>query len=132
MMDYLEIGPTPACEDCQQVGTASYDPDVATLECRVFLRYLVRILSAECERRGYRDGDHAVSLRIRSHAHDFGTYREVAVRYDEEDPEAVDLAYWLEANAPDTWDDAARSELDREIRALSERRAGWDPVAHGA
>jgi hypothetical protein len=131
MIDYLDIGPTPSAETCQQVGARDYDHEIARLECRAYVSLLTRFAEAECARRGYHFGDTTCSLRIRSHAHEFGAYLEVAVRYDEDHEEATDLAYWIEANAPETWDDEARAYLDRMISELRDRRFGCDPVALG-
>lgn len=131
MTDYLDIGPTPSAETCQQVGARDYDPEIARLECRAFVSLLARVAEEECARRGYRFGDTPCSLRIRGHAHDFGTYLEVAVKYDDDHEEAADLAYWIEANAPETWDPEARAYLDRMISELRDRRFGCDPVSLG-
>jgi len=37
MIDYLELGPSPCDEDCEQLG-ANYDPARARLECRALKR----------------------------------------------------------------------------------------------
>jgi hypothetical protein len=129
MIDYLDIGPTPSAEPCQQLGSRNYDPEIARLECRAYVSLLTRVAEEECARRGYHFGDTTCSLRIRSH--DYGAYLEVAVKYDDDHEEAADLAYWIEANAPETWDPEARAYLDRMISELRDRRFGCDPVALG-
>jgi hypothetical protein len=44
-----------------------------------------------------------VDLRVKSNPHDFGTYYEIAVRFDDHDSAQVKAAYWLEENAPTEW-----------------------------
>ena len=51
------------------------------------------------------------SYVARTHPHDFGTYREVSIRYDEHDGAAVDFAYQVELSVPDEWDPIAQYEL---------------------
>lgn len=90
MRDYLTLGPVPADEDCQQIGSPEYDYDKDTADLR---RY-----KAMLEQR-WPEGRFA----IKSFPHDFGTYREVVVYFDteEEDP----LAFEVEANLPQMWDE---------------------------
>ena len=51
------------------------------------------------------------NLVVRSQPHDFGSYYEVAARYDDINADAADLAYFLESEGPTTWDDEAKKEL---------------------
>ena len=90
MRDYLCLGPVPAYEDCQQVGTPDYDNDQDTADLK---RY-----KAMLEKR-WPDAH----FGIKSFPHDFGIYREVVVYYDTE--EADPIALEVEANLPTTWDE---------------------------
>lgn len=99
MRDYLEIGCTPSAESCQQVPYD--DPQLARVECRAFINQLGRVFPPV-------DG---ASFTIRSNSHDFGTYYEVAIVFDDGDESACDYAYRVEAKAPEYWDDEARAEL---------------------
>lgn len=99
--DTLSIGPTPYDEDCEQLGP-NYDPTRARLECRVFADQISRTLGPTPE--------HA-RLVITSNPHDFGTYLEVAVRYNAHDEAATRYAYRVESEAPTTWDDTSRRLL---------------------
>ena len=94
MRDYLELGPVPADEDCQQVGCPDYDYEKDTADLR---RYKTML-----EER-WPDAHFA----IKSFPHDFGSYREVVVYFDteQEDPVAFDI----EANLPRTWDEQSVS-----------------------
>ena len=89
MRDYLCLGPVPSDEDCQQVGMDSYDYEQDTADLR---RY-----KAMLENR-WPDAHFA----IKSFPHDFGTYREVVVYFDDE--EDGPSAFEVEANLPRTWD----------------------------
>ena len=51
------------------------------------------------------------TLVIKPFPHDFGSYREVCVRYDDTDPAAADYALALESDTPAEWDAIAHYEL---------------------
>lgn len=101
-MDYLEIGPVPSDEPCQQVGTATYSPAMARAECNTFIRLIRRALGNEPT---------GAKLTVRSNQHDFGSYLEVAVAYDPDNAQAVAYALSVEADAPVSWDAQALAEL---------------------
>ena len=90
MEDYLCLGPVPAFENCQQVGTDSYDYDRDTADLK---RYKAILQERWPE----------AHFAVKSFPHDFGTYREVVVYYDTEDPNPIALE--VEANLPTTWDE---------------------------
>jgi hypothetical protein len=81
-MEYIELGPVPAGEPCAQVGTDNYLAH-SMRECEVFRRMLDRVFPIP-------EGL-PVKYVVRSHPHDFGTYREVSVRYSSDDPAACEL-----------------------------------------
>lgn len=101
-MEYLEIGPVPSDESCQQVGTASYDSTKARAECRAFANQIARVCGAP---------PFGAKLVVKSNPHDFGTYHEVAVKYDDSEPEAVDYAMQVESTSIPNWDSHAKLEL---------------------
>lgn len=101
MTDTLELGPTPTDEACEQLGP-SYDAHQAMRECRAFVAQLRRAFGPE---------PFGARLAITSNAHDFGVYREVAVKYDDESELASAYAYQLEAGTPERWDADAKAEL---------------------
>lgn len=110
MRDSLEIGTVPCGESCQQVGFDSYDPIRARAECRAYADQLWRML--EHEKGMSRDAcPDSFSLVVRSNPHDFGDYLEVVAKFDSDDAGAIDLAYWLEGNLPERWDEGARAAL---------------------
>ncbi|MFN6475333.1 hypothetical protein [Nostoc sp. DedQUE07] len=104
-MNELEIGTVPAEEQCQQVGTADYDAISAKKECRIYKEYLQRLFPVPPTL------EDEVSYRIKSSAHDFGNYYEVAIEFNSENSEAVEFAYNVEAKSPLRWDAKALEEL---------------------
>lgn len=94
MIDYLEIGPTPSDEECEQCGTPGYDPVKAIAECGRFIAAIRLTCGHEPQ---------GAWLSIRRNEHDFGVYYEVAVKYDDNYPDAIDYAFKVESEAPTTW-----------------------------
>lgn len=102
MREQLSLGPTPSGESCQQMGSPEYDSTKARAECRAFINQLGRVFGPPPE---------GASFRIKSNPHDFGSYLDVNVEYDENVAPSIDYAYKVEANTPEEWDAAARVEL---------------------
>lgn len=100
-MDFISLGSTPCNEDCAQVGTDDYFAR-AKKECNVYMGQIMR------EFPEFPDG---CWLSVKGFPHDFGTYYEVIVRYDETDEQATEFAYKLEGECPTEWDSEARNEL---------------------
>jgi hypothetical protein len=100
-IQYIALGATPCEEECAQVGRPDY-PERSKRECQVYQRMLERLYPAPNDQ---------VRLVIKSSSHDFGNYREVCARFDDEDEPATDYAYELERESPTEWDAIARYEL---------------------
>lgn len=100
-MDTLNVGPTPCQEHCEQVGTDGYDPVLAKLECRVFIKQIQRICG---------DPPQGARFVVTNEPHDFGSYHEVGVKYDESEV-AIDYAYKCESECIEHWDLEALTEL---------------------
>ena len=113
MRDEISIGSTPASEDCAQVGSEGYYPQ-ARRECRAFIGQLQRQFGPPPE---------GARLAVKSNAHDFGTYLDVVVRFDDDNPEAVEYAYRCEEHASDVWDAEAKAELAESGRGLTTAQA---------
>lgn len=90
----LEIGATPPEEDCTQVGSPDYHAN-ARRECLAFIAQLVRQFGEPPE---------GARLFVKSNAHDFGSYLEVACRFDVNIEAACDYAYKCEGEAWPKWD----------------------------
>jgi hypothetical protein len=93
-MDQLDIGCSPYEEDCVQVGTENY-LERAKEECTRYISLLRELFGDEKE--------HNCSYKITHNPHDFGTYLDVAIRYDENDEESIAFAFFIEENSPARW-----------------------------
>ncbi len=101
MRDSLSISCTPYDEECEQLGP-NYRPEIAKAECRAFANQIRRVCGQPPE---------GARLKIASNPHDFGSYHEVEVVYDDRDREAMEYAFKVEGADLATWDDEARKEL---------------------
>lgn len=100
-MDELYLGPVPFGEDCAQVGTADY-ANQAKKECSAYIGQL---------KRRFGEPPHGARLWTKPNLHDFGTYYEVVVAFDENNEAATDYAYRVEGHSPEEWDEQARKDL---------------------
>ena len=98
MKDHLTLGPTPCGEDCAQVGSDNYF-ERAKFECVVYREQLIR-----------KFGNPPADARfiVKGFPHDFGTYYEVCILFNDDNQAEVDFAYNVESNLPENWDDAAK------------------------
>jgi hypothetical protein len=92
MRDYLNIGPTPCDEECQQVPYVN--PELARRESLAYIEAIRKKLGNEPT---------GAQLRIKSFPHDFGTYHEVVCYFDTELPESENYAFLCEGDSPATW-----------------------------
>lgn len=95
MEEYLELGSSPADEECAQVGDPDY-ADRAQRECAAWARQLTREFP-----RG--------RFSVKWFRHDFGSYAEVVARWST--PEEEEAAFAAESGARTTWDAIAKAEL---------------------
>jgi hypothetical protein len=93
--DYIALGPVPCDEDCEQVGTKNYDSQKAFDECSRFKQLILKKFGNPPE---------GAKVRIKHFPHDFGTYMEVCVVFDEDNQEAIDYAFKVEENLPMNWE----------------------------
>ena len=96
----LSLGSVPASEDCAQIPAETARNRA---ECAILVRQLERAFPIPA----------GLSARfaIKACPHDFGTYREVVVRYRAEDPDALAFALDVESRFPEHWDLEAAGEL---------------------
>lgn len=92
--DYLELGPTPAAEDCQQLGE-NYDAIKAREEMKRYIELLRKKFGPEPD---------GAALKVKWFNHDFGVYGEVVCWFTEEKEASKEYAYKLEGNLPTTWE----------------------------
>lgn len=95
MRNSLMLGPVPAEESCQQLGTDNYDPPLARTECKQYIRLLTKLFG---------EPPAMTSFVITGNIHEFGTYYEVEILYDDAIPAAVEYAFNVESHLPATWD----------------------------
>jgi hypothetical protein len=101
MTDTYEIGSSPNDEDCVQVGSDNY-PVLAKKECRAYMNQLNRV---------FPDMPAGMYLKITSHPHEFGTYHEVSVSYDDEREDHAEFLWGKLELGCDNWDEEAKKEL---------------------
>ena len=102
MRDYLELCSVPINEPCASVGQPDYSRR-ARLECRAFINQLERAFPEAM--------DAGLYFRTKANGHDFGTYYEVQVIYDDDDEIQTEWAFVIEGTLPEYWDADARAEL---------------------
>lgn len=104
MREYMELSVVPYDEPCVQVGSEDYGR-WSRIECKAYIAQLRREFGVEPE---------GASMYTKSNPHDFGTYYEVAVRYDDDIEAALDYAYLVEGGVSEgKWDEAAKQELSQ-------------------
>lgn len=106
MRDYIHIGPAPASEDCAQVGETGFR-ERAKKEMQLYIDQTYRQFS-ELE-------NSSVYLKAKWFQHDFGSYGEVVVCYDDENPEQIELALKIEREVLDYWDEESIKIYNEEI-----------------
>jgi hypothetical protein len=95
MRDYLEISTVPCGEKCAQVGTDNYRENVRK-ECRRYIKMLTKRFPYATSKNGF---------GIKWFPHDFGSYAEVVIYFDDQDEMSQAYAFHVEGNLPETWDD---------------------------
>lgn len=106
-IDFIEIGPTPAMEDCAQVGEHGY----ATKSRNEMIAYINQLYRHFPDIKNQDD----IYFMHKYNRHDFGYYGEVRVYYPMHNKAALDMALEIERNLPEYWDDEARKELGLDV-----------------
>jgi hypothetical protein len=101
MRDSIDIGSSPADEDCAQVGSDNYS-ERARKECKALINQMRREMGNE---------QGSAQFKIKANPHDFGSYYEVVVYFDSNDEKGIEYAFAAEKNLPARWDAQAREEL---------------------
>ena len=94
MLDYIELGSAPPEEECIQISDKGNYLSAMREECNRYKELLQRKFS---------DRPQGVYFAIKKFYHDFGSYLEVVVKFDDENEEQVNYAYHVENNLPGTW-----------------------------
>ena len=103
MRDYLDLAPTPVNEPCAMVESTGEYLLRMRVECRAFAHQLERVFPQAIEA--------GCSFRVKSNPHEFGSYLEVQVCFNDNDEAQTHWAFMIENDLPETWDDQARAEL---------------------
>ncbi len=93
MKDYFNLGPVPCEEAAAQLGEADYEIR-ALEECDRYIDLIKATLGPPPP---------GAALVTRSFRHDFGTYFEACVEFDDNIPEAWAYALLVEHKAPTRW-----------------------------
>lgn len=106
----IDLCGTPVGEDCTGVNPNSDYIPKQKAECRAFIGQLKRQFAERLS------ACPSVSLAVKGNPHDFGTYYTVVAKYretgdEEKDAKCEELAYYLQDNLPEKWDDEAAKEL---------------------
>jgi len=105
MRDYLELAATtPVDEPCAQVGSDNYTRN-ARMEAEAFRQQIYRMFG---------DPPVATGIKIVSCPHDFGTYLDLQIVYEDDSEESCEWAFRVEADLPDKWDEEAKGQLASE------------------
>ena len=94
-MAYLTLGSTPCDEDCAQLGADDYRERMRA-ETKRYIAQLERLFPNRPE---------GVRFGVKGFSHDFGTYHEVCVFFNEDNEEQAEFAYNVEGECPAKWDD---------------------------
>ena len=92
---------TPYEEECAQLGSPHYMTR-AHHEAQAFAGQLIRL---------HGNPPDGARLKTIYCEHDFGTYLDLALVYDEDNEEHVEWMLKIESGIPDKWDQAAITEL---------------------
>lgn len=98
MKDSLELGTTPYNEECVQVNPLGDYHESMLMECKRYKALLEETFPATV----FPD----VYFKIKWFAHDFGSYAEVCVIFNDDDEESMNQAYYIEDHLPGNWNDS--------------------------
>ena len=98
-MDKFFLGGAPCAEDCAQVGSQFFRQD-ESIETNAYIGQLKRMY-----------GDKEIEFVAEQMDHDFGKYKEIVVKFNEESEEQYEHAIEIENNIPEFWDIVAIKEI---------------------
>jgi hypothetical protein len=104
MLDYLNLGSTPSDEDCAQVGSPDYQTR-ANKELDAYKAQLERMFP------GWETHKNLKFKKV-WFPHDFGSYGEIVITYDDDNELEAATAIEIEWNTPTNWDQEAIKELN--------------------
>lgn len=103
MRDQFELATTvPHDEPCVQIGSENYSK-WSRLEANTLIDQITRQLG---------EPPRSTRLKVISCPHDFGTYHDVAVVYDDDVEESEEYMLRVESELPCNWDEESRKKLN--------------------
>lgn len=99
----MEIGSVPSSEPCTQVSKDNDYMPMMKLECRTYRDQLLRLWGEKLIP--------GMSFTVKTYPHDFGSYSEVCVAYDDDNEAQTDLAVEIQNETPLFWDSEAKEDL---------------------
>ena len=108
----VPLGTTPVSESCLQVGHD--DPIAIRKEANRYCEELRRLCAPLMSELG-----DAFDIQVVSHPHDFGTYVDVEAIVDGRSAAAVNLAAYLETEAPSTWQELWKARPITEVPVVA-------------
>lgn len=109
MKEYVELGPVPCDEEASQTNAENFTEENIK-ECRRYKELL------ESKFPEYPDA--GCYFSIKSNPHEFGTYREVAINFDDKNETAGVFASEVENNLPKEWSDTTPVMLLEKIKKI--------------
>lgn len=104
-METYELATTvPHGEDCMQLGAENYDK-FSNLEADTLIDQIIRQLGQPPE------GTYFKKIKC---PHDFGTYLDIALVYDENDETSEAYFLYVDQNMPEYWDNISEEKLTKE------------------
>lgn len=128
MTDYIYLSATtPGDESCAQVGSNDYMKN-SKMEAHAYIRQLIRTFGENPE---------GTRFTLAYCPHDFGTYIDIKLFYDDENQDHLDYMNLVERGC-EKWDNTALSELkangyhlENENEKLDEEGLSGDPWEEG-
>jgi hypothetical protein len=105
----LYLSTSPTNEECAQIGTSDYYKR-ASIECSEYIKQLKRIFGQP---------PLESKFKIKHCPHDFGTYYEVVISFNESNDEESEYAYNVESNVPEYWDEIAKENIKQKIQCTN-------------
>jgi len=97
MRQYMELGSSPSSEDCVQVEPSG--------EYLVPMKEELRRYKTMLENKFPVPENVQAWFSVKFFPHDFGSYGEVCINYDDDDTASADFAYFVEEHSPNAWQD---------------------------
>jgi hypothetical protein len=97
MRDYLNLESAPYNEECIQVTDKKPYIQEMIEECRKYKTLLTELfpIPSDIKENTY--------FTIKTFPHDFGSYKEVCIIFDDENEKSCNFAYYVENNLPSNW-----------------------------